>query len=322
MGQGLADEALAAYAVALAEAEAGEDKVVVARILETVGLQNYLAGRFDAARDALGKALAIYHESAGELRAVNALQQLCRVWVADGELDRATDQLLQAISLEAEGQERWVADGHHVLAEIYALRSQWSEARASAELALSTRLKVDDRCGLVESLTLLGFIEQQSGDWVAVARCYDEAVAVSELMDPAACRVLALRHRGRLHLRHGDIALATADLDRATAIAESIPDTLEYAPALLASAELMAARGELGEGLRLAELALERARTVEQVAEAELLLCELNLRFGDPVAAASHARGALIQAQTLAAPRLLALAELATTRSAAARASG
>ena len=83
-------------------------------------------------------------------------------------------------------------------------------------------------------------------------------------MDPAPCRVLAFRQRGYLRLRSGDRAAAAEDIEHALALAETIPETLEYGPTLLAKAELCLHQGELEAALAWGMQALARTRPVDQ----------------------------------------------------------
>jgi DNA-binding SARP family transcriptional activator/tetratricopeptide (TPR) repeat protein len=313
MGLGQVDQALAAYAPGLTAAEQAGEKVVTAVMHENIGFQNYLGGRFTAAHEHLERALSLYHEAASELRAVNSLQHLCRVWVAQGELDRASERLLQAVSLEVEERERWAADGHHILGQIHTLRANWEAARASLALALTIRRQVGDMCGIVESNVAIGLVEQYAGRWDAAIKAFDEAVHVADEMDPAPCRVMAYRQRGRLRLVLSHPS-AAADINAAAALAETVAETLEYAPTLLARAELGIADGDLEAALEFAQRSLRGRGTLDQLVEAHLVLAQLHSLLGRPVEASTQAASAVAQAARLASPRLLSLAYLAVAR--------
>jgi DNA-binding SARP family transcriptional activator/Tfp pilus assembly protein PilF len=318
MGQGKVSAALEEYARALAAAERGEDKIQVAIAQENLGYQSYLGGRLPAAREHLERALAIYRHSAGELRAVNALQHLCQVWVAQGELARAREQATIAVDLEVEGQERWAADGHHILGVVHARLADWEAAAASFEQALGIRRRVGDMPGLVASLVGAGLVDQYRGDWTRAADAYRQAVAQSEHMDPGQPTVCAYRQLGRLRLLIGDRAGAAEDIERALALAESMPETIEYAPTLLAAAELRFASGDLDGALHLAERSLASAAPLDQMLEARVLLARLCLALGRQPIASVQAAEAVVQAERLGSPHLLCLAHLASGRVAAA----
>src|SRR5262249_8289886 len=136
MGKGQVDPAIEQFELAVSEAERWGDKVSLATAHETLGQQNYLGGRFTEARDHLAPSLSLYRESANELRAVFALHILCRIWIAQGDHDRANDQIRQALDLEIEGRERFAADAHQILGVIHVVRSEWEEAKTSFQKAV------------------------------------------------------------------------------------------------------------------------------------------------------------------------------------------
>ncbi len=313
MGQGRVSEALEHKYLAVEAAERAGDKMQVAIAHENLALQNYLGGRFAAAHDEVDRALAIFRESASELRAVHSLQHLCRVWVAEGELDRPREQVTLALELEVAGQERWAADSHQILADIAILRGEWQTARAHAEEALGVRRRVGDMAGIVESLVALGKVDESVGRWQPALARYEAAGAVAKQMDPGPPLVDARRHLGHLLLAMGERARARAEIDAALALAELIPEVLDFAPALLAAAELELQR-DPALALALAEHSLARARPVEHVLNAHLVLSDVYRTLDQRQLAGDHATIALEQASYLRAPRLIALAELAVAR--------
>jgi tetratricopeptide (TPR) repeat protein len=109
----------------------------------------------------------------------------------------------------------------------------------------------------------------------------------------------------------GNLQDATNDIDAAVDLAHTIPDTLEFAPTLLAEAELYAHRGDFERGLLLAQESLTRARPLEQIAEAQLTLAGIHLSLGNQAEAAVAATEALARATQLDSPRIISLAHLA-----------
>jgi tetratricopeptide (TPR) repeat protein len=122
--------------------------------------------------------------------------------------------------------------------------------------------------------------------------------------------VLALRHRGRLRLLAGDLAGAAADIDEAFVLSQTMPETLEFSPTLLAMAELMFAQGQTNEALTLAEQSLDHARPLDQMVEALIVLARLQLARSDRVRAYAYATEAVAQAVRRESPRLLGHAYL------------
>jgi tetratricopeptide (TPR) repeat protein len=315
MGQGLVDAALDQFQLVLEAAAAGGDKVQLATTHENLGYQNYLGGRLTAAREHLGAALALYHDSASELRAVNARQHLCRVLVAEGDLDGAAREVAQALEIEIAGQERWAADAHHILGTIKTLRADWDGALGSFERAISIRRQVGDKANLVESLAARGLVHQYLASWDLAFASFTEAVSIAQTIDPAPPVVHALRHLGRFHLVRSEHTQAQVPIEGALRLAEAISQTLEYSPTLLAMARLSASRDDLKGALRYAQRSFESASTAEQLAEVHIELSHLKLTVGDPDSAEASAASAITYAERFRSPRLLSLAYLVAARS-------
>jgi len=314
MGQGHVAEALEQHELAVSAAERAGEKIQLAIAYENLGLQSFLGGRFGAAREQLQRALAIFRESASELRAVNALQHLCRVWVAEGEMDRAHSQVTLAVELEVAGQERWVADGQQILASIHSLRAEWDTARAYAGQALAIRRRVGDTGGTVESLVALGRIDQNRGDWPGAMLLYAEAVALAEQIHAGLPLVMAKRHLGRLALLMRERTTAAQSIQTALDLAEQMPESLELAPTLLAMAEWYLEEHDPAQAVAFAERARHRARPLECIIESEIMLARAYFALNRPVQASTHASEATAHAERLGAPHLIALAHSASAR--------
>jgi hypothetical protein len=93
-----------------------------------------------------------------------------------------------------------------------------------------------------------------------------------------------------------------------------MPETLEFAPTLLAEAELCAHGGDYERALALAQQSLGRARPLEQITEAHVALNQMHISHGDPAEAAAHAIAGLAHATRLDSPRIMSLAHLAMAR--------
>ncbi|HEY1295046.1 MAG TPA: AAA family ATPase [Chloroflexota bacterium] len=310
MGQGQVAAAIDHYELAVKEAQLDGDKAELALAYQNLGQEEYLGGRFATAREHLGRALSLFHESASELRAASTLHSLCRVWVAEGEHERARESLLHALSEEIDSHVRWAADAHHILGTIQTRCAEWEAAVASLERALEGRKRAGHLPNTVESIVALGFVDQCLGRWRQALARYAVAVAIAEQLDPGPHRVLGLRHRGRLRLLAGDREVAAADLGEALALAETMPETLEYAPTLLAMAELRTDVGDLDGALDLALKSLEQARPLEQSVEARTVLARICLAQRDVPRAIAHATEAIDLATRLGSPRLMSLAHL------------
>ena len=311
MGLGQAEPALEHYELALAAAERADHKVLIAIGHENLGIQNYLAGRFEAAHAHLDRALTLYHDAAGDARAVNTHQYLGRLWLAEGDLRRARAEAELACALATEAQDRWAADSWDVLGAVQMLESEWGAAATSFEQAHRGRAQAGYAEGAVQSLVGLGLVSQRRGDWSHARDTYERAVEVASAMDPGPQAVAARRHLGRLLLRLGDEASAAEQIKLAAALARTMPQTLEYGPTFLALAELRWRTGDTTSAQNYAERSLTTGRTVDSVLETNTMLVLFRLSAGRSGEARRHADAALGLAERVGAPYLLGRAHLA-----------
>lgn len=311
MGLGEVATGLAEQERRLGAAQQTGDRIAVAIALENLGLQNYLGGRFETARAHLEEALAIYRETASDLRAVNARQHLCRVWVAEGELERALEQTQLAVELEEAGQERWAADGHQILGTIHGLRAEWSAARSNFEAGLRIRDRSGDTPGLVESMVALGSVAEYVGDWQQSAQRYHEALDLAQRIDAGPTLAQAQRSLAGLLMRRGDHTGARTLLESALQLVKTISDTLEFGPTLLGLADWHASDQDFESALRLAEQSLNTPGTLEHALAANVSLATIHRRLGNHQLAMRQAEAGLVAARQLASPQWMSRAYLA-----------
>src|SRR5262249_33045530 len=142
---------------------------------------------------------------------------------------------------------------------------------------------------------------------------YSSARAIAEQMDPCPQLVAASRRLGRLLMQDGDPASAPLIL-QAARLAESMPESLEYAPTILAQAEAHAADADLGMAVDFARRAVDINGTLEFKCEARLVLADLLLAVGSHDAGRAVAAEAMAAATQLNSPSLLARAHQVSER--------
>jgi DNA-binding SARP family transcriptional activator/class 3 adenylate cyclase/Tfp pilus assembly protein PilF len=314
MGQGRVVEALHHYELALDAAEHSEDKVPMAIAHENLCIQNYRGGRFATSRAHAERAVALFRDTGSEVRAVNAMQTLGRLHMAEGNLARAQEQAELALALATEAQDRWVAECRDLLGVIYTLRCQWRPAETEFEQALEIRKRVGHAAGTVESTVGLGIVRERQGDWAGALDLYLRALHLALQMDPSPQRVAALRNVGRLRLKAGDLDAATQHLDAAVALAETIPMTLEYAPTLAAKARLAHALADVETAIRLGERSLLEAKTCEASLVARGALVAVLASSGRPENAWVHAEEMARLASRFDSPYFRGVAHVARAR--------
>jgi hypothetical protein len=112
----------------------------------------------------------------------------------------------------------------------------------------------------------------------------------------------------------GEWTQAEAEVGIAFQMAQSMQQSLEYAPAALASAVFWTCRGEPARAREFAEAALTHASPIAVVSEAHSVLARIHTALGDASRAQSHALQAIVDAEQLQAPALVYRAYLAAAR--------
>jgi tetratricopeptide (TPR) repeat protein/transcriptional regulator with XRE-family HTH domain len=326
LGLGQVEQALEHFEAARVTAETADEKIQLAIAYENLGLVSYRAGRFTTAREYLDLALAAYRAAAGwqlseapSSRAVNSLQALARVWLAEGDIQRAQEYAELAGSLATEANDRWAAECSYIMASIQSLRADWDTAQTHHERGLAIRRRVGHQAGVIESLLGLGLVRERQADTAGARAWYEAAVEVAAGMDPSPPTAAAQRHLGLLLLRAGDVTSSAELVEQARRVAEAIPQTLEYRFTMLATAELLARTGDLAAALDRAREAVAVGGPAEFLVEAQAALAQWCIERGDLEAAESAATEARGTVELLATPYQMGVAALASARLEAAR---
>jgi tetratricopeptide (TPR) repeat protein len=243
-----------------------------------------------------------------DVRAVLALQGLGLAHLAQGNVRRAQEYADLSGALASEAQDRWLADCLELAARLQVLRAEWDLALESLTRVLEIRQRVGHLAGIVEAHVHLGHIFERRRDTDAALREYQAGVAVAEQMDAAPSGVAAYRSLGRLLLAIGQAAEGAVHIRHAVALAEAMPDSLEYARALFALVELEADLGQTEAALSTAARALEARHSAVFGVEARVRYAELLLVAGKTEHAEAQASMAMQAAEALGGPLLLAIA--------------
>jgi DNA-binding SARP family transcriptional activator/Tfp pilus assembly protein PilF len=317
MWMGREHDAVRHHTVALQASERDGNKLHLAAAHENFGTQLYLVGRFSEARSNIERAVTYYLEAAGERRTVLACQRLSRIFLAEGDLERAFEHAERGRTLAAEVGDRWAAECDAALGAVHAARAAWQDAAACFERALGVHRRIGHMVGATDSLVGLGLVRERLGQWDEAESWYRQALDVTAEMDPGVRTLAVLRHLGRLLLRKGDRA-AGAAIEEALTLAEQMPTTLEASAALLLAAERIMAC-DLDRATALTERALRGSTTMETWIEGGALLVDLLLAAERVDAAAERVTAILPAAERTGAPIALGWAHLAAGRVAAAR---
>jgi tetratricopeptide (TPR) repeat protein len=219
-----------ALAVARYAEAHGVALVRVAGLLDSVGRYLLRTAQFEQARQALGRAMAIYEGVCGERHAKVAAvaNNLGRVLTRLGENEQARWCFERALEID---RAAYGEDDPHVatVANNYGLAlhacGRVEDARAQFEFALRVydRHYGDDHPKTASVLNNLGFVSAQLGDFDAAVEHFQRALAVAEASHGANHPVIGsiLSNLGDARRRRGDFEQARGDLVRALQIDES-----------------------------------------------------------------------------------------------------
>jgi DNA-binding SARP family transcriptional activator len=313
-GAGFVQTAVQHARLAIEAAQRSGDRVHVAVGHENLGLVYVRGAYFPEARTELRRALTLFRESANDLRAINTLQAIGRVALAEGDIAQAQQFADTASALVMDAQSRWAAQCEELAGGACAMRAEWQQAEVHFSHALELRESARHAAGAIEALVSLAALETDRGtDWQA-EKYLVRAVDIARRMDPCPQRIAAWRELGRLHLRRGEMAAASTHIQAAMELAERLPQSVEYAPTLAALAELQLGTQCSELALATAERAMHARMSVANAISLHALLADILLDAGRAEHAGQHANLALELAERTGAPHLLERCRLALAR--------
>ncbi|MFF4878434.1 BTAD domain-containing putative transcriptional regulator [Micromonospora sp. NPDC000668] len=147
-------------------------------------------------------------------------------------------------------------------------RGQWDQSRTALVTALDGFRSTGDRWGAMITLGALGELAAWRDDPETASAHMDEALGLAESLGSAVDQADMLRTRGELRLRAGDLAAAWDDFAAALLLAQRSGAPEFVSSARLGLAQVARLRGDLGEARRLCEEALVGGLTGWYVGEA------------------------------------------------------
>jgi tetratricopeptide (TPR) repeat protein/DNA-binding SARP family transcriptional activator len=310
-GQGRLERAKDEQSLALTAANKAEDEVGAAVIKESLGITYLRLGQYQNAERHLRDAHEEYMATVGARRTVNALQARARLELARGALEEARAHAHEALQLAEEVHHRVAAECDEVLGLVHGLRCEWSAAIESHTSALEKRDQAGHEGGRVESLVALGNVFMLQGMWSDALRHFESAVTHARGIYPSPHLVAALRQLGRLYLRIDLPQQAASAISKAFAIACDMPKSHEYAPTLLALAQLELARGRPDKALAHAEPPPGVELPKAFIVELDAFRARLHTALRADDLAQRHLDHALQAAESLGSPYLFGLAHAA-----------
>ncbi|MEV4253436.1 BTAD domain-containing putative transcriptional regulator [Spirillospora sp. NPDC049652] len=135
-------------------------------------------------------------------------------------------------------------------------RGRLAEAEASCAAAVEGFRALGDRWGVANSLDPQAYIADRLGDRERALRLLDEALTLTRDLGALEDTSDLLARRGEVHLRHGDLAAASADLESARELSLRAGTPDKTAAAYHGLGQVARLNGDMDEARRLFETAL------------------------------------------------------------------
>lgn len=276
--------------------------------LSVCGLVEMSSGDFVAAERTLLSAIrrARARGPALESEVANQYNNLGRVYLEFGKLDRAIEAFQRATAIDERRADRFgVAYDLRNLGAAQAGLGRREEAERTFTRALALSVEIQDDNNRLRTLVELGDLYRAAGRWAEAETRYTEALPVAERTDNLDLGAQVLRSRGLVHRAAGRLDAARVDLEAAVALARRLPGrsgATEYGPHRFAAFD------------DLVLLHLEQGRTAAAFGVADEARAVAQLAQLDDVRVARAIPGVLAELTTLRVTRSASVGAAARAR--------
>ena len=218
-----------------------------------------------------------------ELRLAAALG---RFWYVRGHLSEGRRRLEDALAhVGAAAAPELRAKALRTASAIAHIQGEFASARVLAEQGLELYRLLDDRPGVVRSLSNLGAMLLSEGKADDAVSALDESVALSRSLPERRIAALALNNRGDVALTQGDYDAATVFFDESLALLREAGDTANIARSLFNLGAAALESGNVSKALELLRESVSMSAAVgdkEDVAWCLVGLAAVATQGGDP----------------------------------------
>ncbi|RZS30376.1 DNA-binding SARP family transcriptional activator [Herbihabitans rhizosphaerae] len=220
-------------------------------------------GRFDAAREHLQTAAALYRELRDHAGRAWVLLNLGVVDERARRYGLAAAHLREAAALYTElGDDGGLADALGNLGVVHEQTGDYDQAVRLQKRAFALHLDGDNPAGQANALGNVGIVHHRTGRHEPAVSCLRQALALFESISDRAGEAEALAYLGASLHALGETAAAGEHLERAMAIARDLDSARVQANALNGLGELAAAAGDPRHALAAHTAALRLAESV------------------------------------------------------------
>jgi tetratricopeptide (TPR) repeat protein len=177
----------------------------MARVLGNMAVVEYRVGDYDQARSLFTQAIDSARRSRAYGTLVTALKDASLNELADGDLDRAEQLLLEALTLtDSSGDESETAFVQISLANVAQFRSDWNESRRLADTALRTFAQAGNLRGIANASRTLGFAAYSESDFILARPLFETSLNAARALHDSWSIGESLRYLASLTRREGD----------------------------------------------------------------------------------------------------------------------
>lgn len=263
-------EDLAAFArVFEAAARASADPDGTMRALNMAGIAAFELGRMEEAARCLDSVLELAHAEGHPELLAPAANNLGAIADLQGRWEEALSYYRLALPLyEQADHHHGVAQTHHNLGLTYRALERLAEAVRSHEKTHEVASAIGYRPLVALSLSARAECELDLGDVVLAGELVDRSLGFSRACEDPVSEADAIRVRGLVRCRRGQLDEALADFDTAETIAVRTGNALLHAETVRDRGACLAAHSRPDEGDALLEKAAEELRALGATAKA------------------------------------------------------
>jgi CHAT domain-containing protein len=239
--QGNYPQAFSIFQLAQEIAEQTNNKVAIARALNSIGNIYRFQGNYVQAMEYYQRSLALSKELGNKLWIAGALANIGNIHSAQGNYAQALEYYQQCLVLSEElGEKLWIAGALVNIGNLHFLQANYAPALEYFQKCLALSQASGDKGLISAALTNIGNVQGAQGNYTQALEYHRKSLALSEELDDKAEIARTLNMIGDIYQLQGSYAQALEVAERTTAVASQ-----------LASSELLwSARNLMGDAYR------------------------------------------------------------------------
>lgn len=258
--------AFSVFQLAQEIAQQTNNRLAVARALNSTGNIHRLQGNYARAMEYYQRSLAASEEAGEKLWIAGALTNIGNVHGLQGNYAQAHEYFQRGRALSEElGNKLWIAGALNNIGLLHQLQGDYAQALRYFRECLALSRELGDKGLISSSLTNLGTIQGAQGHYAEALEYHRKSLALSEESDDKTEIARTLIRIGDIHRLRGEHPDALAAVERATAVASRLASSELLWNARNLTGRIHRALGNRGEALRAFAAAIEGVEEMRQM---------------------------------------------------------